>query len=125
MNEQDAWDAVSTIKILIRHDKWYEIGPPKSTRSFRILEGLLADMFVQGYLQVNRYQEILWFNQERYHDLLAWLAHSASINGIDQWGLMAEKTQDLVAGSYQVIRKLRKAEEKSDFQIEKLLAEAD
>ena len=90
MNEQDAWDAVSTIKILIRHDKWYEIGPPKSTRSFRILEGLLADMFVQGYLQVNRYQEILWFNQERYHDLLAWLARSASINGIDQWGLMAE-----------------------------------
>jgi hypothetical protein len=47
------------------------------------------------------------------------------VNGIDHWGVVAEDTTDLVAASYQVIRKLQKAEAKSDFQVEKLLAMVD
>ena len=124
-SEQEAWDAISTIKILIRHHEWYLAGAPRSTRTIRILEGLLADEFVQGYLQVNRYQEILWFNQERFKALLAWLLRSAAVNGIDQWGLEAEDTHQQVAESFQVIRKLIKAEARSDYQVEKLLDGVD
>jgi hypothetical protein len=80
---------------------------------------------VQGFLQVNRYQEILWFNQERFQTLLTWMARCAAVDGVDQWGVNAEGTSDLLAGSYQVIRKLEKAETKSDFQVEKLLAAVD
>jgi glycosidase len=123
--EQDAWDSISLIKILIRHHEWYQVGAPSSTRSFRILESLLADEFVQGFLQVNRYQEILWFNQERFQTLLTWMARCAAVDGIDQWGVMAEGTFDLVGGSYKVIHKLEKAEAKSDFQVEKLLTAVD
>ena len=123
--EKDAWDSIRVIKILIRHHDWYQAGAPRSTRSFRILEGMLADEFVQGFLQINRYQEILWFNQERFQALLSWMARCAAVNGIDQWDVGAEDTSDLVAASYQVIRKLQKAEAKSDFQVEKLLTMVD
>jgi hypothetical protein len=122
-SEQEAWNAVSMIKILIRHNEWYQAGLPKSTRTYRILEGLLADELVQGFLQVNRYQEILWFNQERFQDLLAWMARSAAVNGIDRWGINADQTYEQVASSYQVIRKLLKAESNSGYQVEKLLSE--
>jgi hypothetical protein len=125
ISEQEAWDAVSTIKILIRHQRWYAAGTPRSTRAFRILESLLSDEFVQGFLQVNRYQEILWFNQEKFQQLLTWMARTAALNGITEWGLDAEETSELIAAGYQIIRKLQKAEARSDYQVEKLLEAVD
>jgi glycosidase len=125
VSHQDAWDAINVIKILIRHHEWYLAGPPQTTKPYRILEGWLADEFVQGFLQVNRYQEILWFNQERFEALLAWMARTTAIDGIYQWGLIAPELQDQVATSFQVIRKLQKAEKNSNYQVEKLLAYLD
>jgi len=125
ISEAQAWDAVSTIKILIRHQNWYAASSPRTKRAFRVLESLLADEFVQGFLQVNRYKEILWFNQEKFQELLAWMVRAAAVNGIKEWGLDAEETRQQIAGSYQIIRKLQKAETKSDYQVEKLLEAVD
>jgi hypothetical protein len=121
LSEQEARDAVKTIKILVRHHEWYLAGPPRTTRSSRILQGLLADEIVQSFLQVNRYQEILWFNQESFDELLTWMIRSAAINSIDQWGLESEQASEQISTALQVIRKLRRAAEGSDYQVEKLL----
>lgn len=45
----------------------------------------------------------------------------AAVKGINEWGLDAEETREQIAGCYQIIRKLQKAETKSDYQVEKLL----
>jgi hypothetical protein len=109
------------IKILIRHQDWYEAGPPKSTRNYRILEGLLADEYIQNFLQVNRYQEILWFNKEQFDALMSWMMRTAAVNGIERWGIKAGDTAEQIASAYQVVRKLLKAEKGSGYQVEKLL----
>ena len=121
IDEGEAWQSVNMIKILIRHQDWYEAGPPKSTRNYRILESLLADEYIQNFLQVNRYQEILWFNKEQFDALMSWMMKTAAVNGIERWGIMAGDTADIIASAYQVVRKLLKAEKGSGYQVEKLL----
>jgi len=117
----EAWQSVNMIKILIRHQDWYEAGPPKVTRNYRILEGLLVDEYIQNFLQVNRYQEILWFNKEQFRALMSWMMKTAAVNGIERWGTNAGDTVEQIASGYQVVRKLLKAEKESGYQVEKLL----
>jgi hypothetical protein len=121
IDEGEAWQSVNMIKILIRHQDWYEAGPPKSTRNYRILESLLADEYIQNFLQVNRYQEILWFNKEQFDALMSWMMKTAAVNGIERWGIRAGDTAEQIASAYQVVRKLLKAEKGSGYQVEKLL----
>jgi len=121
LSEAESWRSVGLIKILIRHQKWYQINTPKRKRAYRILKRLLEDEVVRGYLQVNRYQGILWFNEEAFEELLAWMMRIAAINVIADKNLSSAEARDQITGHYQVIRKLKKAESKSEYQVEKLL----
>jgi len=53
------------------------------------------------------------------------MARTAALNGITEWNLDAEETHEQIAAGYQIIRKLQKAETKSDYQVEKLLEAVD
>jgi glycosidase len=121
LSESLSWRSVGLIKILIRHQKWYQINTPKRKRAYRILERLLQDEVVRGYLQVNRYQGTLWFNKEAFEELLSWMMRIAAINIIADQNLSSDETRDQITNHYQVIRKLNKAKSESDYQVEKLL----
>lgn len=125
LSESESWDSIWVIKILTSHQKWYEIKSPKSKRAYRILETFLEDEDVQRFLQVNRHQGILWFNKEAYDQLLAWMMSIAAINVISDPDLEKSQKIELIASQFQVIRKLKKAESQSDYQIEKLLEAAN
>ncbi len=121
LSESEAWNSVRLIKILIRHQNWYQIDVPKSKRAFSILERLLEDEYVQGFLQVNRYQGILWFNKEAFEWLMKWLMTIAAIKDLANQEFSPEEANGQIANQYQVIRKLIKAETNSDYQLERLL----
>ncbi|MBE9475005.1 MAG: alpha-amylase [Chloroflexi bacterium] len=121
LSETESWRSVGLMKILIRHQMWYQINTPKRKRAYRILERLFEDEVVRGYLQVNRYQGILWFNKEAFEELLVWMMRIAAINVIADKNLSSDEARDQITGHYQVIRKLKKAESKSEYQVEKLL----
>ena len=121
LSEAESWRSVGLIKILIRHQAWYQINTPKRKRAYRILKRLLEDEVVRGVLQVNRYQGILWFNKEAFEELLVWMMRIAAINVIADKNLSSDEARDQITGHYQVIRKLKKAESKSEYQVEKLL----
>jgi len=38
-------------------------------RAYQVLQSLLRDNEVQRFLQVNRYQDVLWFNGEAFEEL--------------------------------------------------------
>ena len=80
---------------------------------------------MQRFLQVNRYQGILWFNKEAYDKLMAWMISIAAINVIANPELENSQKIDQIASHFQVIRKLKKAESQSDYQVEKLLEAAN
>jgi len=125
LSETESRDSVRVIKILTSHQKWNEIKSPKSKHTYQVLESFLEDEDVQRFLQVNRYQGILWFNKEAYNQLLAWMMSIAVINVISDSDLDNSQKVELIASHFQVIRKLKKAESQSDYKIENLLEAAN
>ena len=94
-----AWWAVTTIKILTSHQRWFEMQTvEKKERVYRVLESWLKDDEVQQFLQVNRYQDVLWFNKEAFEQLLWWMLLLAVVKS-NAYGHGIEEVARLAAGS--------------------------
>ena len=77
---------------------------------------------MQQFLQVNRYDDVLWFNHEAFNQLLGWLLLVAMVKaGGDPLRSAAEVVESFLK-YYTIIQKLHAAEQKSGYQVEKLLA---
>jgi glycosidase len=120
LDETTAWRAVGLVKILISHLDWCTDGPPKEKASLA-LHDWLQDREVQQYLGINRYGGTLWFNQESFEDLLWWMHWLAVVENSARPARPGEEPAETIAACYQLIQKIRQAEEKSGFQVEKLL----
>jgi hypothetical protein len=135
-DENEAWRKVSLVRILIGHQNWYKT-EKKKDRAFFILQSWLRDGEIQQYLEINRYQGILWFNKEAFEDLLWWMN---AVAFIDIFSLEMQKdngerirskqptpkqeekqTAANLVECFEVIKKLQKSEDKSDYQLDKLL----
>ena len=68
-----AWQTL-LLKVLIAHQRWFEVGTAR-----QVLESLLRDGDVRYLIQVNRYRGVLWFNKEAFEELLDWLLFVAVI----------------------------------------------
>jgi glycosidase len=124
LDEGVAWRAVAAIKLLTGHQRWFEIETPKTKRVSRVLCAWLDDDEVQRFLQVNRYQDILWFSGEAFDQLLwGMLAVAAVTISADPHRTASEVAEDVTA-CYNAIRQLQRAKEKSEYQIERLLEAA-
>jgi hypothetical protein len=102
--------------LLTAHQGWF-----KEKRAYRFLESLLKDNEVQQFLQINRYNDILWFNREAFDDLLWWLRLLAAIeisSDPQRPALQAAKDLEDCNGT---IETLNEAVKKSGYQVEKLL----
>jgi len=122
LEEAQARQAVTAIKLLTTHQRWFAAEAPEKGRAYQVLEALLRDGDVQLFLQVNRYRDVLWYNKEAFDQLL-WLLFllpviEAGTNPL--WQTM-EVIEGLL-GHYAVIRELQRAGQVSEFQVEKLLA---
>ena len=72
-NESQSWQALVLVKILTSFQNWYNGFTDKKSPLYHLLNTLLEDPLVQQYLQVNRYQGVLWFNKESFESLVGWL----------------------------------------------------
>ncbi len=119
---ETAWRVVAIVKLLTTHQCWFEEQIPARQGAYRVLEMWLRDSEVQGFVQVNRYQDVLWFNKEAFEQLLWWMLVPAVVTlTADPSRPEAEVTGEITA-CYHIIQQLLRAEPKSEYQIEKLLA---
>lgn len=119
LQEQVARRTLTLIKLLATHQQPFDGTLSAREQARRLLEVLLEDADVQQFLQINRHEGILWFNKEAWDQLLWWLfAISALHFSIDETGAPAK----MLVAAYDVVKQLQAAEEKSDYQIEKLRA---
>jgi glycosidase len=117
LEEEPACRSVSLIKLLTSHQRWFE-----EKRIYRLLDSLLKDNEVQQFLQINRYNDVLWFNKEAFEELLWWLRVVAAVEiSSDDKRTSSEVVRDL-EGCYATIQTLEEAGKRSDYQVEKLLA---
>jgi hypothetical protein len=67
--------ATTTLRLLISH------APAQPRDTFQFLNNLLADEEVQRLMKINRFEGVIWFNQEGFQDALDWLGIVQLING--------------------------------------------
>ena len=121
LDDDTTWRAVILVKLLTGHQRWFEVKPPDQKQASAILESLFKDDEVQQFLQVNRYNDIWWFNKEAFEEMLWWLMMVAALTiGSDPLRPINEVVKEL-NGCYSMIQTWQKAEEQSEYQVEKLL----
>ncbi|MBE9506511.1 MAG: hypothetical protein IMY86_00540, partial [Chloroflexi bacterium] len=132
LDEGAAWHAVKTIEVLTTHQRWFEMQTPRTKRAHHVLNEWLRDDDVQQFLQVNRHRGVLWFNKETFDQLLWWMLLVATtaissdpLRPADEApSAVAEAVAHDIVACYDVVRRLQRAEEKSEYQVEKLLEAA-
>ena len=121
LEESAAWSAVRLIAVLTTHQRWFLVDGVPERCAYRVLESLLKDGDVQQFLQVNRFQDILWFNGEAFDALLRGLFLTAVIQiGADPLRPDSRASEEMLK-HFAVIQDLQRAGEKAEFRLEKLL----
>jgi len=122
-DETQSWQALALIKILTSHQNWFQINKNKKGLGYRILKRFLEDQEVQQFLQVNRYQDVLWFNKEAFETLIGWLFEIAFIDITKNKTLSQKELVSTITVKFEIIKIWQKAEEQSNYQVEKLIEE--
>jgi glycosidase len=120
LDEPAAARAVTIIKRLTSHQRWFEAQDAEGT--YRVLEELLGDSELQQLLGVNRYQGTLWFNKQSFERLLWWLLLLAAVMISANRLRAPEAVAEQIAACYRTVRRLQQAAEESGYQVEKLQA---
>lgn len=128
LDERSNWRAITLVKLLTSYHAWWkemEIGSTKIDKGVvqNLVTKILSDSDSQVFLGVNRYQGILWFNQESFEDLLWWLFVIASID-ISSQHMRAEQSGEpgkIILRCFTEISALIELAEASGYKLEKLL----
>jgi hypothetical protein len=107
--------AIDVVKILTIYKRWFESDETEPEQVYNLLVSFFNDQYVQHFIGVNRYNDVLWFNQERFELLMWWVFIVSVIDDI------SEGKPELIPGRYGVISKCLAAEQLSGFQVEKLI----
>ena len=119
LSEGDAGRAVAVIKLLTTHQLWFEMQGPPDKRAYQVLQAALQDAEIQQLIQVNRWQGALWFNKESFERLLWWMLCLAVVDA--QRDTSATDQVQPIVKRYGIVAELIQAEEKSEYQVEKLI----
>jgi len=119
--QEQTLESVQLLKILAAHQDWFEGLPAKKKSASPTLKSWLNDPEIQDYLQINRYEGVLWFNKEAFDTLTRGLLTAAIINTSTDPNLSDQEISSRTLGCYKIIRFIRKASKKSGYQVEKLL----
>jgi hypothetical protein len=118
LDEASAVRCLSLVRILASHQGWFDPQLPAEEQALIALQAWLKDSEVQSFIQVNRYQGLLWFNHESFEELLWWMYIAVILD------LPGFENLTGLEACYEVIQRLLEAEAKSGYQIEKLVEAA-
>jgi glycosidase len=121
LEEAAAWSSLAVIKLLTGYQRWFEVKSLDPKQAYTILESLLKENEIRQFLQVNQYNNIWWFNKEAFEEMMWWLMMVAALTiGSDPLRPVNAVVEELER-CYAIIQTWQEAEEKSEYQIEKLL----
>jgi hypothetical protein len=124
LEENSAWQAVAVIKLVTGHGGLCPETAGKITNLYPLLQSWLSDGELQRYIGVNRFQGILWFNQESFHNLLWWMYTTSVVEILAESGGQPEKISARLSDCYARVQQIESAENASGYQVEKLLEAA-
>ncbi|MFO8018831.1 MAG: alpha-amylase family glycosyl hydrolase [Promethearchaeia archaeon] len=114
--KENIQDYVKLIKLMTMFQNWAEIINLNEQNPSEILESFLKDAEINEFLQINRYENKLWFSADAYELFTKWWAIIYIINGI-----ASNLNSVLIVKKLNLIKKWRAAETQSEYKIKKLL----
>ncbi len=121
LDEGTAWRTVAVIKVLTAHQRWFELSTVEQTPR-RVLENWLQDAHARQWLQVNCYEGVEWFNKEAFDRLLWWTWQVTLLDDVRRRRRPSGKSIESIEAHLDVLLTLQHAGEKSEYQVERLLA---
>ncbi len=121
LEEAASWRSLTVVKLLTGYQKWFEAKSTDQERAFAILEALFKDSEVRQFLGVNQYNDLWWFNKEAFEEMLWWLLMVAALTIGSDPSCPINAVVEELEGCYSIIQTWQKAEEQSEYQVEKLL----
>jgi hypothetical protein len=123
LDDRDSHKSTELIKLMTNHQQWSVGYISQADAAYKILQRWLKDLDVQRFLQINRYQDVLWYNQEAYNELLWWMFASEVISiGVEQPA--PEGTAKQIVSLFEIVQNLQKADKKSNYQVDKQILSA-
>jgi glycosidase len=117
---QQSQSGVTILKLLIRQQNWI-LKINEQTTPASLVETLLSEEDVRIFLGINRYRGKLYFNKEAFESMMWWLLTISLIRLIaDPETSLTEDVEKLI-NAFSLISEILLAEEKSDYQVDKLL----
>jgi glycosidase len=121
LDEAQAASTVTAIKWATSHQRWFATEAADGLRAGPVLRSLLRDQEVQQFLQVNRYQDVLWYSKEAFARLRWWLELLTAVEALADPDRVASEVAARLETAHQVVETLRQAGEGSANQVETLL----
>lgn len=119
LDSAQAQSGVNILRFLIGHQNWIEGVLEKTPRS--LMETWLSTEDIRTFINVNRYQDKLWFNKESFESMLWWLTTIALIWLIADPEKSLTEDIEILIDAYDQVEAILEAEGESDYQVEKLL----
>lgn len=117
-NHEEAYQATQLLRICIGEQLWFsEIDKDRNS----MLENWLGDESIRSFLQMNRYQGILYYNKERFDDFLWWIFITGYFAQANQNKLSVNLKLEKTFKAFKWIQDLQKSDKKAEYQVEKLL----
>lgn len=116
-DEQTAGQAANLIKYLTSYQDWYRSAELRQPRGLAL--ALLGDREIQGALQVNRYQNILYFDKVAFERLLWWLLRAAIV-ALRAASTSQDEADALLAECHATVQALQQAAAEAGYQVDRL-----
>ena len=116
--EQAAGQAANLIKYLTSYQDWFRSPELRQPRGLAL--ALLGDREIQGALQVNRYQNILYFDKVAFERLLWWLLRAALVALRADPSTSQDEADALLAECHATVAALQQAAAEAGYQVERL-----
>jgi len=119
-DEATARRETELVKILVCHRHWFASGREKE-RTKSNLRALFFEQEVQQFLQFNWYENVLWFNKERYEELMNWLLEVSLFDLMAHTTVIDKHVAEGIMDRYAVIRAVSQGAVTAQYRVEAML----
>lgn len=118
-------DLIGIISILTEYQYWFEKVKDSDATLKTIMKSFLSDFNVRSFINVNRYQEVLWFKKESLETLIDWLEVMGCLNIIKENYPSLTNIESDFAELEKIIKVVKVASENSEYKLETFLNNLD
>ncbi len=131
-SEERVIEQAHILKILVTQQCWFDklvrpaaeqVSAPPFLKN--LMETWLADSDIQQYLKINRFEDVLWFNKDRFKSFVWWMVFLAVMSSVSRQRTSASLLVERLLLAHGMAQKLLQAADKSGFKIADLLKNLD